>query len=224
MNRPVQLGWNVFAWENAGGLVKRRGTGRGESGEWSRSETSKSYLPPSPSLFLSPLLASFSSSSQTSCPSLFLPSFPPLLRDLELETTILPAGRFHLIREECSRKEFRGKGEAEKKKERKKRRRERERETLESRSSTFTWRRHSGHNYVANRVNEFFPACRISRATRVKSRRRRILRLSEFISGNKRLRHRLRFRFREFVSFVVFSVFPVRDESFFFFSVLFGCN
>lgn len=106
----------------------------------------------------------------------FLPSFPPLLRDLELETTILPAGRFHLIREECSRKEFRGKGEAEKKKERKKRRRERERETLESRSSTFTWRRHSGHNYVANRVNEFFPACRISRATRVKSRRRRILR------------------------------------------------
>lgn len=149
----------------------------------------------------------------------FLPCPPPRLRTRNDHSSCRPISLNSrgVFTKGVSRK---GRGGEEKGKEKKKG----ERETLESRSSTFTWRRHSGHNYVANRVNEFFPACRISRATRVKSRRRRILRLSEFISGNKRLRHRLRFRFREFVSFVVFSVFPVRDESFFFFSVLFGCN
>lgn len=104
----------------------------------------------------------------------FLPSPPPRLRTRNDHSSCRPISLNSrgVFTKGVSRK---GRGGEEKGKE-KKEEGERERETLESRSSTFTWRRHSGHNYVANRVNEFFPACRISRATRVKSRRRRILR------------------------------------------------
>lgn len=227
MNRPVQLRRNVLAWENARGLVKRRGTGRGEwrmksIGNVEKLPSSISFpLSFSTTYFLLLLLANILSLSFPS----FFPSFLffhlLLLRDLELETTILPAGRFHLIREECSRRSF-----AEREKKEKKKRR-RKRETLES-SRPLDVYLETGHNYVANRVNEFFPACRISRATRVKSRRRvvRISRLSEFISGNKR--PEIKFRFQEFARILryAYSSFSMRvQQSFFpFFPVLFGCN
>lgn len=207
------------------GKETRNGSGRVEN-EVDRKRRKVTFLHLLPSFFLYYLLPPPPPRKHLVPLFSFLPSFLffhlLLLRDLELETTILPAGRFHLIREECSRRSF-----AEREKKEKKKRR-RKRETLES-SRPLDVYLETGHNYVANRVNEFFPACRISRATRVKSRRRvvRISRLSEFISGNKR--PEIKFRFQEFAPILryAYSSFSMRvQQSFFFlfFPVLFGCN
>lgn len=111
MNRPVQLRRNVLAWENARGLVKRRGTGRGE---WRMKSIGNVEKLPSSISFPLSFSTTYFLLLLANILSLSFPSFFPsflffhllLLRDLELETTILPAGRFHLIREECSRRSF----------------------------------------------------------------------------------------------------------------------
>lgn len=112
MNRPVQLRRNVLAWENARGLVKRRGTGRGE---WRMKSIGNVEKLPSSISFPLQLTSSFSS-SQTSCPSLFLPSFlplfspppPPRLRTRNDHSSCRPIS---LNSRGVFTKEFRGKGE-----------------------------------------------------------------------------------------------------------------